>query len=656
MEYQVNFVKSETPPYKDLYAAYMPELLHKQNDSEGFIHGLKCINAFYHAHGDSKPSAYINVSTGMYGCSVCGAYSAYSFLTKIIGADNKEASTALSDYRTTVSSFPEYDGFSKISSPAPKGLEDYVKHAQKSINPDLDIVLEYTATHGLDYQTLIDYGVGYIGKAEYQPVECLVFPYYINGKVGAVRGRSFDGRKGGIANSRFMLYGLDMINDATTAIICEGESDTLRMYQAVKDAKLAKVCVIGTPTASFRMEWLRDLSGIEKVYVIPQADEPSHKMANQIKKIMSSTCIILNLPFKRGQAGKDICDYLLSDNADSLLNQISPYVADTGVIMHKDMLLEADNETNWLIDNLIAAGDKVIIGGEQKSMKTFFTMFLAKAAATGTYFMDNLAWNVRKPLKILFVEEEGAKNSLAKRTKNVIGELPNDNIYWMYRQSVKLDNVSSFNRLYEKIAELKPDLIILDPLQRLHNQNEDKASEMAVVWDSIQKIVVNFPTAAVIIIAHFRKGGANENSWNSIRGSNRNAGEADLGIFISKDKTKHLTGETILHVHIDGREVGLEQTNFIALVDTKEWTMKLGDMMVAAETTKDSSNSVKKILAVLTNTPKDVKQILSEVTLSIVTIRKNVNEMYEKGMIDRAKIQDVDKITWKYGYFIKTTE
>lgn len=37
-------------------------------------------------------------------------------------------------------------------------------------------------------------------------VECLVVPFRVRGKIRAIRGRAYDGRKGTVKNSRFHRY------------------------------------------------------------------------------------------------------------------------------------------------------------------------------------------------------------------------------------------------------------------------------------------------------------------------------------------------------------------------------------------------------------------------------------------------------------------
>ncbi len=65
-------------------------------------------------------------------------------------------------------------------------------------------------------------------------VECLVVPFRVRGKIRAIRGRAYEGKKGAVKNSRFSLWNLDSLEGKSQAVIVEGESDALRTIQALE--------------------------------------------------------------------------------------------------------------------------------------------------------------------------------------------------------------------------------------------------------------------------------------------------------------------------------------------------------------------------------------------------------------------------------------
>jgi len=110
--------------------------------------------------------------------------------------------------------------------------------------------------------------------------------------------------------------------------------------------------------------------------------------------------------------------------------------------------------------------------------------------------------------------------------------------------------------LVEVCEDYQPDLIIFDPLQRTHSKVEDRAWEMGEVWDRLHELVLRFTDAAVLVVHHLGKRQGVDTGWDAFRGSSRSSGEANVGIFLEKtDKTKQATGDHILLLRLEGRDI-----------------------------------------------------------------------------------------------------
>lgn len=490
-------------------------------------------------HSDHHPSAGVNLKSGVFNCFVCGSFSPQRFLQEIIGVEGAPS---------PVITAPKIDDWSSSPFPLSTEWEVFLKQAQERLSPELDIIKDYQASHGVTFETLKAFGVGYVPESQEQ-LECLVFPYYVGGKLVAIRGRSFSGLKGGVRGSHHSLFHLDSLDGATQCILVEGESDCLRAQQALGD----RIPVIATPTAAFRREWVRELQGIDLVYLVPQADEPSQdRLVPQVIRALGEGRVkVVQLPWRRGELGKDIVDWLRLRFDQDLVDLIPWESPKKLVLTHQELLARADEEIPWLIEGLIARQDKVILAGAQKGMKTFFALNLIRAVALGEEF---LFWKVLSPLRVLVVEEEGSPIAFARRVKSLMSDISGDNLFWIHRQGVKLDQDHWRKTLEGLISHLKPDLVLLDPLQRLHSKVEDQSWEMGEVWDTIHEITVRHD-CAVIIIHHFLKRGKITQLWDALRGSGRTAGEVDLGIFLERVEPENPDGTTTLRMAIDGRDL-----------------------------------------------------------------------------------------------------
>lgn len=216
-------------------------------------------------------------------------------------------------------------------------------------------------------------------------------------------------------------------------------------------------------------------------------------------------------------------------------------------IGHGQALAIAAEDVRWVVPNLIAEGDKVMIAGPQKSLKTFLALDLTRALAAGGEFLGRPEWLVERPARVAFIEEEGSPSLFFRRVAKM-GEVPDGSVAWAHRRGFKFTDDAAISTLIERLLAFDPAVAIFDPMQRMTpGIDENDASKTGVVWDAIQRIQLALPRMAVVVIHHANKQA--RLSWESIRGSSRHAGEVDLGVFVEKE------GEDLLRVVIDGRDV-----------------------------------------------------------------------------------------------------
>lgn len=586
MDTSVQFAKGAVEPYKDYYLKFFPNANFNNGDYKThFKVQVSCINPGMHLHGDKHQSAFFSTRTGVYHCSTCAVTVSFQrFLTDIIGIPIDEALEVITAIKQDETIMPKFDEYEKVFFTGTNELTKFVNEARAKLTPSLPIVADYLAARSLTYETLVKAHVGYVpANEENLQIECLIFPYYLNNKVVAVRGRTIDGRKGGIKGSRFVPFNIN--NAKESIILCEGESDTLRMQQLL-DTHNLDFSAVGVPSATFRQEFLREFSDIKKVIIVPQDDLPSTTFANLayniIRNGLTRDVTIQQLKFKQGDRGKDVCDWLLQHSEEEFIASL-PNVADKRQVFysHKELLDYSETPTDWIVENFIARGEKIIIGGEQKSMKTYFCMFMLHDLIQGKPLFGIKELTPPKPVKVMLIEEEGGKDALAQRIRDAISPVDTENIRYGHKLGLKLDNKLHFEELEAEIKTFNPDLLVLDPLQRLHLSDEDSASEMAVVWDNIHNLTAQYPNMSIIIIQHFRKGGGTNNYWDSLRGSNRGAGEVDVGIFVRKEQKKDTQNNTILSIRYDGRNVKAfesvanEYNEFKLQVNTESWSANL---------------------------------------------------------------------------------
>lgn len=541
--------------WTDFYEQYVES---KGNtNSKGFV-SCKCP-----FHSDRNASAGYNEVSGVFHCFACEtkSWTPTAFLVELLGLSWPEASYRVDEYRREHGLIQRDEGKTSKVILAKPAWEQLVTKAQKAITPDNRLVVEYLKTRGISYKALIESGVGYLeaGKTAWGR-ECLVFPYTYNGRVCGIRLRDGIGNKLSMTGSHMTLWGIDSISDDTkTVIIVEGESDRLRVLSVIDDSRIA---VVSTPGNQFQKEWVREFQGIEKVIVVPQADDASRNLVATTVSHLKSKAVVISLSWKRRQHGKDICDWLhynddealskLLNNAGGLFRSAS--MSGRELVEH----VKGKVGTSALIQHLLKRQQLALVVGPEKSLKTFFVLNMARTVMNPDLpFLGIPSYHGVVPGNVLIIEEEGTDENLAERAEMVFHDVPDwhERTTFWHRRGVRLDEDSWLEEIEAECDRKNVSMLILDPMQDLHSSDdENSASAMAPFWNGIRRLMMRFPDMSIVLIHHFNKTGLIEAKWKAIRGSSRTGGIADVGFFIERKMVKDEPTKFVRFC-IDGREL-----------------------------------------------------------------------------------------------------
>jgi biotin operon repressor len=639
-KWRVDFNESLHPePWRDFYARYFPELDRMDIKEDGFtIQSLKCLY-----HDDRKPSATVNVKSGFYVCHVCGSFSPYRFLVEIAGIAPEDASYFINDYlrelyvkdeRTGsyLRAFPHYDpSHTYIPTPGQEEeFEEFIKEAKARLRPELPIVQEYITARGIKYEMLERFEWGYVPHDEEAgQVECLVVPFRVRGKIRAIRGRAYDGRKGAVKNSRFSLWNLDSLEGKSQAVIVEGESDALRTIQAL-EACGVDIPVVSVPGNNFRKEWKREFEGIRTVYLIPQDDDASANFVRSALAVLGEErCKVVELPWKRGDVGKDICEWLTRNNhTDQELVELIPLEEHQDRFSRyyrvEELLKREPAEPDWLVRGMIARGQKILVQGPPKQMKTWFVLSLLKALSRGENVCGVPFWKTTvSGIKAVMVEEEHSTNALIQRVQQSLAGT--SNIVIPHRTGVKLlPKNPEFEDLLKFIDEFRPDLLVLDPLRSFFDGDENDSSVMQQVFAPLNMLLRKYPHMAVVVVDHTAKKPSDVLVYAS-RGSSVKGAEMDGVIDIRKfqkdeDVGVVVTGEFRDAETVENLSLKFEDGNLV-YDDGFRINIKL----------KDSEVRLQKLAKLLTQRSYTQKELTDLLKVSDQTVRNDISKLRAGG-------------------------
>lgn len=160
----------------------------------------------------------------------------------------------------------------------------------------------------------------------------------------------------------------------------------------------------------------------------------------------------------------------------------------------------------WMIDGLWGAASVGIIGGSPKLGKSWLGLDMAVSVATGTSCLQS--YKVEEPGPALIYLAEDALGTVRERISGILRSrglgIEAVNIYAITAPSLQLDHPRDRQRLLETIERLRPRLLLLDPLVRLHTVDENNATDMAQLLSYFRELQRRFDLS-VILIHHTRK-------------------------------------------------------------------------------------------------------------------------------------------------------
>jgi hypothetical protein len=200
-----------------------------------------------------------------------------------------------------------------------------------------------------------------------------------------------------------------------------------------------------------------------------------------------------------------------------------------------------ENSQRWLVEELWGASSVGVIGGAPKCAKTWLGLDMALSVATGTACLDKYA--VPEPGPVLVYLAEDALPVVRERVAGMARhrglDIAGVDIHVITAPVLRLDRGPDRTRLLETTKRLKPRLLLLDPLVRLHGIDENNVGEVAELlayFRSLQRQL----DLSVLLVHHTRKNAAGgASSGQGLRGSSDIHAFGDSNLYLRRAR-EHL--------------------------------------------------------------------------------------------------------------------
>ena len=197
-------------------------------------------------------------------------------------------------------------------------------------------------------------------------------------------------------------------------------------------------------------------------------------------------------------------------------------------------LEERPQAQQWLIDGLWGRQAVGIIGGEPKCGKSFLALELAVAVAAGVPCLRR--FDTDQPGPVLMFAAEDAGHIVRTRLEGIARAAGADfetlDIAVIDVPVLRLDHRNDRQRLEQTVDRIRPRLVLLDRLVRLHGVDKNAVADIAPILGFLRDLQRRFE-AAVLLVHHSRKSRANR-PGQALRGSSELHAWGDSNLYLRR--------------------------------------------------------------------------------------------------------------------------
>jgi RecA-family ATPase len=163
---------------------------------------------------------------------------------------------------------------------------------------------------------------------------------------------------------------------------------------------------------------------------------------------------------------------------------------------------------DWIIPHVLKRGNTgFVIGRPKKACKSWLLLNLGWDLSTGsncwgvTHSRDGDLLVPKRPMRVCYFSQEDTESDLYDRYKLMAaaGRVPNLNFWYQPKNmELMLDNGPGELKIMGVLEQMKPvDLVMLDPMRRMHAYDENDSEHMARIWRSVNNIEKRFNCACL---------------------------------------------------------------------------------------------------------------------------------------------------------------
>jgi hypothetical protein len=217
-------------------------------------------------------------------------------------------------------------------------------------------------------------------------------------------------------------------------------------------------------------------------------------------------------------------------------------MTDTLPVLRAGQLQERPQQERWLFNPIWGHCAAGIVGGIPKLGKSWFGLDLAISVASDTPALDRFPPEQTGPALVYLAED-----SLGEIRARIAGycahrrlEIATLDVHVITAPVLRLDLLVDRQRLLATVQAVRPRLLLLDPLVRLHRLNENDASDISGLLGFLRELQRTFDMA--VILTHHQSKRACTQPGQALRGSSDLHAFGDSNAYLAR----HDDGQLLL--------------------------------------------------------------------------------------------------------------
>lgn len=192
------------------------------------------------------------------------------------------------------------------------------------------------------------------------------------------------------------------------------------------------------------------------------------------------------------------------------------------------------DEPPWLVEGLWGSGAVGLIGGAPKCCKSWLSLEMALAVASGRPCLGRFA--VPSPGPALVFAAEDAPLQVRERLEGLSrirgARFEDLDVGLIVEPCLRLDRPEDLVRLRMTLDRRRPRILVLDPYVRLQRADENNSTEVSTILGALRELSRQF-ALSIVLVHHARKSPADQ-AGQALRGSSDFHAWGDSNLYLAR--------------------------------------------------------------------------------------------------------------------------